>query len=60
VQPHPEFDATMMDRLIEHRAVGVVPDPLRDQARARLDTPTDADAMAHIIADIFRKGAPDG
>lgn len=56
VQPHPEFNATMMDRLIEHRAIGVVPDPLRDHARARLDTPTDTDAMAQTIADIFTKG----
>ncbi|MGR3461017.1 MAG: type 1 glutamine amidotransferase [Roseovarius sp.] len=56
VQPHPEFNATMMDRLIEHRAIGVVPDPLRDHARARLDTPTDTDAMAQTITDIFTKG----
>ncbi|MFB9150248.1 type 1 glutamine amidotransferase [Roseovarius ramblicola] len=60
IQPHPEFNATMMDRLIEHRAIGVVPDPLRDHARARLDTPTDTDAMAQTIADIFTKGDPDG
>ncbi|WP_454273534.1 type 1 glutamine amidotransferase [Roseovarius sp. MBR-154] len=57
VQPHPEFNATMMDRLIEHRAVGVVPDPLRDHARRGLTTPTDNAAMATRIADVFRKGA---
>lgn len=57
VQPHPEFNATMMDRLIEHRAVGVVPDPLRDHARGLLSTPTDNAAMATRIADVFRKGA---
>lgn len=60
IQPHPEFDATMMDRLIEHRAVGVVPDPLRAQARARLDTPTDSAAMADTIAATLRKDAPHG
>ncbi len=60
VQPHPEFDATMMDRLIEHRAVGVVPDPLRDHARALLDTPTDSAAMAGTIAAFFKKGASHG
>jgi len=60
VQPHPEFDATMMDRLIEHRAPGVVPDPLRDHARSLLDTPTDAGKMAHRIAQTFRKGGANG
>ncbi|MBE0452096.1 type 1 glutamine amidotransferase [Roseovarius autotrophicus] len=60
VQPHPEFDATMMDRLIEYRAIGVVPDPLRDHARALLDTPTDSAAMAGTIADVLRKGARHG
>jgi len=57
VQPHPEFDATMMDRLIEHRAIGVVPDPLREHARGLLSTPTDNAAMATRIANVFRKGA---
>lgn len=60
IQPHPEFDATMMDRLIEHRAIGVVPDPLRDHARALLDTPTDHAAMARTIAQTLRKGAAHG
>lgn len=60
IQPHPEFNATMMDRLIEHRAIGVVPDPLRDHARALLDTPTDSGAMAQTIADTLRKGSPHG
>jgi GMP synthase (glutamine-hydrolysing) len=60
VQPHPEFDATMMDRLIEHRAIGVVPDPLRDHARALLDTPTDSGTMAGTLADILMKGGRHG
>ncbi|MAU53814.1 MAG: glutamine amidotransferase [Roseovarius sp.] len=60
VQPHPEFGRTMMDRLIEHRAIGVVPDPLRDHARALLDTPTDSAAMAETIAAVLRKGASHG
>ena len=58
VQPHPEFDRTMMERLIEHRAPGVVPDPLRDRARDRLDAPTDHAAMARAIAETLSKGAP--
>ena len=45
------------DALIEHRAPGVVPAPLREQARNLLDTPTDNAAMAARIADIFKKGA---
>lgn len=57
VQPHPEFDRAMMVGLIEHRAPGVVPEPLRDRARGLLDTPRDDSAMAARIADIFRKGA---
>ncbi|MBC7164505.1 MAG: type 1 glutamine amidotransferase [Roseovarius sp.] len=60
LQPHPEFDATMMERLIEHRARGVVPDPLRDHARALLDTPTDSAAMAETIAAVLMKGASHG
>jgi GMP synthase (glutamine-hydrolysing) len=60
VQPHPEFGATMMDRLIEHRAIGVVPDPLRDHARALLDTPTDSAVMAETIAAVLKKGASHG
>jgi len=58
VQPHPEFDRTMMERLIEHRAPGVVPEPLRDRARDRLDAPTDHAAMARAIAETLSKGAP--
>jgi len=57
LQPHPEFGSTMMERLIDHRAIGVVPDPLRENARARLTTSTDNAAMATRIADVFRKGA---
>ncbi|MEI4232821.1 type 1 glutamine amidotransferase [Roseovarius sp. D22-M7] len=57
VQPHPEFDTAMMNALIEHRAPGVVPDPLRDAARDLLDEPRDDGAMAAQIADFFKKGA---
>ncbi len=57
VQPHPEFERGMMVGLIEHRAPGVVPDPLRDRARDRLDTPRDDAAIAARIAETFRKGA---
>jgi GMP synthase (glutamine-hydrolysing) len=56
VQPHPEYEAAIIDALIEHRAKGVVPEPLRERARDMLDTPTDNTAMAARIADIFKKG----
>ena len=57
VQPHPEYGAAFMQGLLDHRAPGVVPDPLSDNARALLSTPTDNAAMATRIADVFRKGA---
>ena len=57
VQPHPEYGATFMQGLLDHRAPGVVPDPLSDHARGLLSTPTDNAAMATRIANVFRKGA---
>jgi len=57
VQPHPEYGAAFMQGLLDHRAPGVVPDPLSDHARGLLSTPTDNAAMATRIADVFRKGA---
>lgn len=57
VQPHPEYGAAFMQGLLEHRAPGVVPDPLRDMAQGLLAAPTDNAAMATRIADVFRKGA---
>lgn len=57
VQPHPEYGVAFMQGLLEHRAPGVVPDPLRNRAQELLVTPTDNAAMATRIADVFRKGA---
>jgi len=57
VQPHPEYGAAFMQGLLDHRAPGVVPDPLSDHARGLLSTPTDNAAMATRIANVFRKGA---
>lgn len=57
VQPHPEYGAAFMQGLLDHRAPGVVPDPLSDHARGLLSTHTDNAAMATRIADVFRKGA---
>jgi GMP synthase (glutamine-hydrolysing) len=57
VQPHPEFTAEMVDRLIRHRGRGVVPDPLLEEAAARLDQPTDSDRLGARIARFFLRRA---
>ena len=56
VQPHPEFDRTVLAGLIEHRS-GAVPPPLVDAARAALDKPTDNSEMAARMAAFLKKGA---
>ncbi len=56
IQPHPEFDAEIVDYLIRLRGKGVVPDDLLEGAAARLDAPTDAARFADRMARFF-KGA---
>lgn len=58
VQAHPEYGDAFIAGLIEHRGKGVVPDPLLDQARARLGQPNDSALLADRIADFFRAAAP--
>ena len=55
VQPHPEFDQTELETLLDLRAPGVVPDEMIATARAQLATPNDNQAMADRIAK-FLKG----
>jgi GMP synthase-like glutamine amidotransferase len=55
IQPHPEINRTYMQGLIEVRAPGVVPDPLRDAARAQLDAATDSKATADMFARFFKE-----
>src|SRR6056297_4299166 len=57
IQPHPEFDAHVIDMIIRLRGKGVVPDAQLDAARAALDQPTDAADFARRMADFFTKGA---
>ena len=57
IQPHPEFDAHVIDMIIRLRGKGVVPDAQLDAARAALDQPTDAAVFARRMADFFTKGA---
>ena len=57
IQPHPEFNRTMLDGLITHRAPGVVPDDQIAGARARLDMPVDAARFADRMAAFFKRTA---
>lgn len=57
VQPHPEFQPAFMAGLIDARGRGVVPDPLLDDARARLEQPLDSRRLADRIATFFKAAA---
>jgi len=56
IQPHPEFEADMIDFLVKYRGPGVVPDPILKQAANRLDAPTDNPVIADRIANFLKKG----
>jgi GMP synthase - Glutamine amidotransferase domain len=53
VQAHPEYGDAFLEGLIEHRGRGVVPQPLLDEARAKLGTPLDNKRIADQIAAFF-------
>ena len=53
IQPHPEFDADVIDNLIKMRGPGVVPDPLLDHARSGLEQPTHNQMLADMLADVL-------
>jgi GMP synthase (glutamine-hydrolysing) len=55
VQAHPEFDSVFMEGLAIHRAPGVVPDALVQEATANLNKPVDNDLLAGKIAQFFRE-----
>jgi len=55
LQPHPEIDRTYIKGLLDVRAPGVVPEPLRQEAMAQLDNPTDSARMADMIARFFKE-----
>lgn len=58
VQPHPEFDADMLEALFELRADAAgVPPEIVAAARAKLADQTDAAAMAGRMAAFFKTGA---
>ncbi len=57
VQPHPEFDESIVDRLLEYRAPGLVSDDRIAQAKTRLPQPDNNADMAHRIATFFKETA---
>lgn len=56
VQPHPEYTAPVLEGLLDHRAAAAgVPPEIVAEARANLDVPTDAAAMADRIAAFYKR-----
>lgn len=55
LQPHPEIDRTYIKGLLDVRAPGVVPEPLRQDAIARLEQNTDSASLADMIARFFKE-----
>ncbi|CAN0580612.1 unnamed protein product, partial [Ectocarpus sp. 12 AP-2014] len=54
-QPHPEYGSDLIAGLLEHRAPGVVPPELIDQATQSLDDPTDRLDIGAEMAGFFLK-----
>lgn len=57
IQPHPEFDADMIEALATHRGPGVVPEAQLDAARATLDAPTQRHRIAQDMAAFLKGGS---
>ncbi|MEP4197501.1 MAG: type 1 glutamine amidotransferase [Aliishimia sp.] len=57
MQPHPEFDATVIDGLARTRGKGLVPDPLLATAQSQLTAPIDRDKIASQMAEFFLKSS---
>ncbi|EAP76714.1 MULTISPECIES: type 1 glutamine amidotransferase [Roseovarius] len=57
IQPHPEFNAEVIDLLIRTRGPGVVPEELLQSATAQLDKKTDSDRFADRMEQFFKRGA---
>jgi GMP synthase-like glutamine amidotransferase len=55
VQPHPEFGHGFVEGLIDHRAKGVVPDTLQQDAKTRLGKPLQAELIADMFADVLKQ-----
>ena len=57
VQPHPEFDADVIAKMLEYRAPGLVPDDRIAAAGASITRPDDNRGMAARIARFFKDSA---
>ena len=57
VQPHPEFDPSIVDRLLTHRAPGLVPDDRIAKAKTHVEEPDSNADMAARIAAFFKETA---
>jgi GMP synthase (glutamine-hydrolysing) len=55
IQPHPEFDAILIEGLAHHRGPGVVPDEQLADVRDNLTRPIDAQLIADQIAKFFKE-----
>ena len=55
VQAHPEFSNPFTADMIARRGPGLVPDPLLDAARARLEEPIQDGLLADRIARFFHE-----
>ena len=55
VQPHPEFRRNYVDSLIEHRAPGVVPAELIEDAKTKLEMPLDSGDVGAQFARFFKE-----
>ncbi len=55
IQPHPEFDAILVEGLAHHRGPGVVPDEQLAEVRDNLARPIDAQLVANQIAKFFKE-----
>lgn len=57
IQPHPEFNGTVVQSLIETRGRGVVPAEQLAQAEATLTAPVDQSEIAALMASVLKGGA---
>ncbi len=57
VQPHPEFERVEMERLLDLRAEGLIPDSEIEKQRMLLDAPNDNAAMIEQIAAFFKEAS---
>lgn len=55
IQPHPEIDRTYLKGLLDVRAPGVVPEPIRQAAIDAIDTPTHSAQLADMFALFFKE-----